>query len=519
MRETSLRTPGAMSVFSTGPLRASSRVWTPTPGRWALTVVCKATYRLVAGEAPLDTEQEDPNEEDNYWDDDPQRSLYSPCDLVPFKQRADVVLVGHAFAPGGQPARSIRTRLVVGDVDKVIEAFCDRSFTREGQLREGAPVAKVSLRYERAAGGPMTSNPAGVPAYRADAYGSIPLPNLQAPGLHIASRGDVIEPIGYGPLAPTWPSRTDKLGGLRGYWDASRWHEAPLPEGFDPAFFNVAPADQQVSALRDQERIVLENLHPSIPRLVTNLCGARPAATVERAGHPPELLAMLPDTLWIDSSRRVCTLVFRGLIHLNHRDEPGRVVVATELAPRRAAPSDPDSAETAPLRPDWSRRRPVMPFQASGAAPVAAADPSLPAAPDRTIEECAAIAASLARRRADAANILKEHKLLERDYVALDKHWAEEIRDETSRGKTALLRAYDEAYVAQLERERGPILVDEYARLAVASERGRAADVLSELSLPRGALVRIERVWVTKLADDPELAAKARKAIEAARQA
>lgn len=603
-----------MIVTSTGALRVASRVWTPMPGRWALTVVCKATFRLLPGESPLDPEQEEPNEEDNYWDDDPERSLYSPCDLVPFKQRADVVLVGHAFAPGGAPARSIRTRLVVGDVDKAIEAFCDRHFSRDGELREGPPVARVSLRYERAAGGPSTSNPAGVPphhragvpAFRADAYGSVHLPNLQPPGLHITSREDVIEPIGYGPLSPTWPTRADKLGPHRGAWDHTAWHKSPLPEGLDPAFFNVAPPDQQVSALRDRERIVLESLHPSHPRLVTSLSGARPAATVKRAGGPSELIGMLPDTLWIDTSRGICTVVWRGLIHLNFRDEPGQVVVSTEGAagarpvwappaakppaaddneelvsitrtddpePRRADPKDPDAAETAPIRADWSRLRPVMPFLAPAPepppdltppapvapwppapplappivqpppviemappppapakeppppdpAPAAKEPPSppkaAPAAPYKTLEECAAIAASMARRRADSAHILEEHELSESDYTALDKRWSDLIREETSRGKTALLRAYDEAYVAQLERERGPIVVDEYARLAVASERGRAAEVLTELSLPRGALVRIERVWVTKLADDPELAAKARRAIEAARQA
>jgi hypothetical protein len=80
-----------------------------------------------------------------------------------------------------------------------------------------------------------------------------------------------------------------------------------------------------------------------------------------------------------------------------------------------------------------------------------------------------------------------------------------------------LLRAYDAAYVAQLEKERGPITVEEYARLVVASERGGAAPLLEELRMPRGAFMRIERVWLDRVAEDDALAASVRKAILAAR--
>ena len=34
----------------------------------------------------------------------------------------------------------------------------------------------------------------------------------------------------------------------------------PLPDDFDPLFFNAAPSDQQPAALRDDQPLVLENL-------------------------------------------------------------------------------------------------------------------------------------------------------------------------------------------------------------------------------------------------------------------
>ncbi|MBK9259442.1 MAG: DUF2169 domain-containing protein [Polyangiaceae bacterium] len=61
-----------------------------------------------------------------------------PNDVVPYKPRADVLLVGHAYAPDKQPVRSLVTRFVVGAMDKSIEVWCDRAFrVLDGQMLEG----------------------------------------------------------------------------------------------------------------------------------------------------------------------------------------------------------------------------------------------------------------------------------------------------------------------------------------------------------------------------------------------
>src|SRR4051812_5800220 len=142
-----------MDVTSLCPLPAAQLIWQPAPGRYALTVVCKATYVLEPGFCPLAAEQEPINDQENHWDDDPKRSLYAPADLVPFKLRAEVVLVGSAYAPQGQPVRSLLVRFCVGTVDKSIEVFCPRVSTRDGDVREGKRWTKMPLLYERAAGG------------------------------------------------------------------------------------------------------------------------------------------------------------------------------------------------------------------------------------------------------------------------------------------------------------------------------------------------------------------------------
>lgn len=315
-----------MEIVSNAPLRTASLIWQPQIGTFALTVICKATYWLVPGVAELAAEQENPNDEDNYWNDDPTRSLYAPSDLVPYKTRADVVLVGYAFTPRGEPAHAVVTRLLVGTVDKEIEVHADRSWTDSGSLREGPRFTRMPIVYERAAGGPDTSNPVGMRVYAADTYGAMGIPNLQPPGLNLHQRGEWVPPIGYGPIAPTWPSRVEKLGQRNAAFAQAIRYDTPLPEGIDARFFNVAPEDQQTTSIRANERIVLENLHQEHSRLVTSLPGFTPRAVVERNGSAEEV-TLAADTLWIDTDRGQCTLVWRGHISLAHSSELGRIVI------------------------------------------------------------------------------------------------------------------------------------------------------------------------------------------------
>jgi hypothetical protein len=701
-----------MDVLSVCPLRVASLVWQPRPGAWTLTLACKATYRLEPLRSPLATTQDALAEEDNHWDDDETRSLQAPSDLAPFKPRADVVLVGHAFAPDAQPVRSLVARLRVGELDKAIDVWCDRIFMQDGRLLEGPRFTKMPLRWERAAGGPETSNPVGLRFDAApDIYGAIPVPNLQPPGLHVTWRDDTFEPVGFGPIAPTWPGRVAKLYRQAPGWSHRRWFERPLPEGIDAGYFNTAPPDQQVDVLRPDERLILENLHPVYPGLVTNLAMVRPRAAAERPGRGREEVALVCDTLWIDTDRQICALVWRGRLPLSHPQEAGRILVwaegegigsaasseayeswdkkeeegddaglATTLVPPGKQPSQaelevesddeeviatrtallnmgelgpalpfitaagsapPPEIEAPPLghaaavvasRGDTMTaplviKSKALPFQgAPGAAvrnwssvpeepapvplqkahgdmpfgraerdrgatppahaaekgdtrelpapppmigplatpemaeravaeehaatkyapapePVPTSQPesaqgSKLAVPDKLapgaeqsppqspvlpldafpIERCAAIAASMARRKVDAASILEENSLTRKTWEKLDKHWADTIYDEIRRGRTALLKTYDAAYVGRLEEERGPLLVEEYARLKVATERGTAGEVLAKLTLPKGAAMRIERVWLEKLIDDSKLATSVDAAVEAARE-
>jgi hypothetical protein len=435
--------------------------------------------------------------------------------------------------------------------------------------------------------------------------------------------------------------------GLAG-WDHRRWHERPLPAELDPAFFNVAPRDQQIDAIRPSDRIVLENLHPEHPRLATRLVAAAPRVVIERPGAAAEELGMRCDTLCIDTDRGTCTLTWRAQIPLDRRDAPGRALItlargaaavehtiegallpALDLPFVKGSAVPPPSAQPAPIDLSWGETSDALPEELAAPAgflpfvpavdtedddegemitlipppldpptpppprgplatmellvvpeipkappppraPLATMEliafPEIPKAPpllgplatpemlaaaeipdeltpvpteppppieaeppppsdpglpldDYPIERCAAVAASIARRRDEAPAILEAHALTPPLWESLDRHWRDEIRKETGRGRTALLARHDAAYVAQLEKERGPIDVATYARLVVALERNAAAEELEVLDLPRGALLRVQRLWLRRIAGDAELAKAVRAAVEAARSA
>jgi hypothetical protein len=143
--------------------------------------------------------------------------------------------------------------------------------------------------------------------------------------------------------------------------------------------------------------------------------------------------------------------------------------------------------------------------------------PAKPALPiDRfPLARVAAIAASCARTEAEAPSILLENEVSPDVWAALEAHWAEALRRDAERGRTAQGREYDRAYVARLEEERGPITAEEYAELVLAFERGRVEAALADLRLPRGALLRIQRVYLDRMSADSALGQRVRAALAA----
>jgi hypothetical protein len=181
-----------------------------------------------------------------------------------------------------------------------------------------------------------------------------------------------VDAAALGPLGPASPLRAARHGHLAASWVPSRWAEWPLPHAFDLGYFDVAPTDQALQEITGAERIALEHLHPSAPRLVTYLAGAPPRAVLSMGGVE-QPVAFACDTLVIDAERGQAILVWRAVVALDHPRRDGVVVIGDLVG----------QSVTGTLGASASPARAALPFQplaalAGQAAPSARPSPGPP---------------------------------------------------------------------------------------------------------------------------------------------
>lgn len=308
-----------MDIVSTSALPVGTLIWELRPGERMLTVCVKVTFSLVDGQTSVLATPQEPIHGDIPWDDTPGAALYAPSDLVPTKPRIDILLSGHVHAPGGRPAPQLVARVAVDDFSKSLLVRGDqRWITASGGLHPGPvqPFVRMPLRHDRA--GVRNDDP-GSSAPESRALGT-PLPHFdRAPG------GPGVElPAGFGPLAPGVRARRIERGEEIWRWAESLNARAPVapPAQLDWAFFNSAPRDQQIAELGPAPRILLENLHPSIPRLETRLPAISPRVLhLEPGKSEVSEIRLRCDTLRIDTDRGRVTLSYRGTLPLGIKDE------------------------------------------------------------------------------------------------------------------------------------------------------------------------------------------------------
>jgi hypothetical protein len=247
------------------------------------------------------------------------------------KPGCDVVLLGHAVAPGGRPVTSLPVRVAVGGMHKEAMVFGDRSLQRRMMgLSIGAPqpFERIPLIYERAFGGwdrrhddPSQHrcemrNPVGVGFRdpRLPAVEEPRLPNIEDPSRLYKGYGDAPPPCGFGFVSPGWMPRSAFGGTYDAEWARSR---APLlPADFDPRFHNAASAGLVATALRGDEPVRLEGVSPVGP-CVFKLPGVPPpwyAWSLRRNARQSAPLVL--DTVLIDMDQRRLSLQWRGAFAL-----------------------------------------------------------------------------------------------------------------------------------------------------------------------------------------------------------
>ena len=307
-------------------------------GTLHITVIAKASFAFAPDAAMARTEPQEILRAEVHHGKSPARSVRFTSDLAPALACADVLFTGSAHAPPGAPVGSLPVRLALFEDQR---ALLDKRLF----VHDPSGVTRVPIVYERTGLGlDETENPFGLTSTAAEA-------NIVDP----AQPG---RPAGFGPLGRAWPARRRLRGAVpRRELEGAI---AEIPEGFDWAYFQAAPLDQRVDLLRGDEWIILEGLHPDLPRFRTRLPGARGLARIHglaafgiAEGQPLELHL---DTLCIDSDEQRCTVVCRRSFPVP--DEAAlaavRVVAGIEVPGEPSAWFEPRATSQAGARPSTS---------------------------------------------------------------------------------------------------------------------------------------------------------------------
>ena len=287
-------------LFSSQPLALGVLRWSERSGRSQLTVIAKATFELRAsGLAQLRAAPE-PLHEDVWQPGAREPSLLAASDFIPYKPRADVLVVGRAHGPRGRPVK----RFVVGVA-----------------LAHGADVLLAKQLVVPGAGTSAQEGPR-------------PLQEL-------------------GPLGPDSEPRARRLRPEDK--QALRSEPLVLPADFDLSFYNCAPSDQQLPFLRGGEQILLKGMHPLEPEIRCRLPALCAHASVRVPGKAPEIIVLQADTLFIDADRMLACVSWRGQLALtgHFHDEAGHPDISVGLAPI------PEVEEILADPPEW-RGRPSL---------------------------------------------------------------------------------------------------------------------------------------------------------------
>jgi hypothetical protein len=332
-----------MKIVNATPYSAFAFPNTGLPGRASLAVIVKGTFTVREDADTSVAVEQHPVAVADVPLGERGATRYE-SDLVPFKPRADVIVVGHAYAPAQRPAPQVDVSLRLGPVNKTLRVFGDRAWRDGGffsHLTHGAPqpFTRVPLSWEHSYGGVdaehggvYAANPIGTGfvaerAKKKSAAGKR-LPNFESPAQLISGPTDRPEPVGLGVLGKGWAHRARYLGTYDERWQLER---APAPPAdFAADFYNAAPRNQQIEGyLRGGEIAELINLSAN------GLWRARipadaPAIAIRRSSGAGEPVGVVLDTAYLLPDDNTLVLVWRGRCAIDDLAQPGVTEITIE---------------------------------------------------------------------------------------------------------------------------------------------------------------------------------------------
>jgi hypothetical protein len=292
-----------METLNNTPFSEGRMIGAKPDGQSFYVQVVKATFALPGSDAEkIEVASEQlPFFGSDEYDDSISGPVKFESDLVLFKPRSDIALVGSAHAPEGKPIPELDVSLKVGEVSKKIRVFGDRQWHYPSRLKlepimsEPAPFVQMPLTYDRAFGGmdhkggafsPENFQGTGIIGARhPDSADETVLPNLEDPVDLISSWDSRPKPACFGFYARGSQPRVQYAGTYDDQWRDE--HSPDLPEDFSLNYNNGAHPDLIYPGyLRGDEVVELENLLPGGGCLKFRLPRVHPSLVFNRFKDP-----------------------------------------------------------------------------------------------------------------------------------------------------------------------------------------------------------------------------------------
>lgn len=269
-----------MELINATRMQAGYTLGMEPSGREHLVVVIKGTFEFPRrDEAPrLAEDQLSLVTADTFSGEPGASAPVFETDYVPWKPRCDVLLHGSAHAPEGRPAARVPVGLQVAGMTKHLTVVGERTW-QAGLIAISPgpprPFTRLPITYDRAFGGiddfhpdaskhaAYMANPVGKGYHRklkATLIDGTPMPNTEAPDHPVKMPNRDYRPMAFGPLGRGWQPRIGYAGTYDQHWLDEVFPF--LPEDFQDAYYQAAPADQQIPYPRGGEPVQLLNLTP-----------------------------------------------------------------------------------------------------------------------------------------------------------------------------------------------------------------------------------------------------------------